>query len=1695
MPTPASGASGSFISRREQRRIAAAPSPAVAGFRPAGVALAVAAAFMGAGDALAQPTGAQVLQGQALLKQQGNSLVVTTQNAAGTNRSVINWQSFSVPSGSSTRFDQPTVQSLSINRVVGNDPSAIFGTLSSNGRLVLVNPSGIAVGAGAVVDTAGFTASTLRMTDADALAGRLLFGDGSLGGGGMRVDGSIVARSGDVVLIAPNVQVGQQALVQAPNGSTLLAAGQKVELTGRGLEGIVMQVQAPDNSAVNLGTLQGDAVGIFAGTLKHSGLIQANAVTTDGGRVVLRATGDNLVDGAITAKAGGNGGSVDLLGDRVALYGNGSIDASGATGGGSVRIGGDYQGSNASVPNASSTFVGANATINADATQAGNGGRVIVWSNDGTRFYGNISARGGANGGDGGFAEVSGKQYLEFAGAADMRAPGGQTGTLLLDPNNINISSGTTSIGLPGGIPVVFGGGVGTSTLNNGLLSAQLETSDVIVKTSLGSGGSGNITVSAPVTWSNAHALALDADGTIAIGGSIGAPSGTLMLLGSLGISQTAPIKVASLFLETGSGSAILTDTGNRVGTLAASVATLNFVNGTSLAIGSVSSPSLGLGGSGILFDNGATVTTSGGDLFVNQNISAFNTNADVRLKSSGSIMLTASIGPASSNVPKTVSLDAGTFITESIFTKISAQTLGVKAGGSVALNSPYNQVSVLSATGGASSDFEFRNSTNLTVGSYAGGFTAAGINWAGPVALAVAGNLTQTPAGIITTPTLGIASSNNGSVSLGSANKVDMLAASGGSGSGTVFVFNNAGPLTVGSIDENFYVDGIDWTGPVNLSTTASNPITLSSNVIAHGGSPLTITAGGTLSLDSSRVAQTEGGPITLVSKNGDIAFGNASVLSNGGDISLQATAGVIGGGQVASYDINGAMNPGNITLSGKGVFVDTVDAAPFFPVLGATPGGNVTVTGGSLGVSIGSIYAFGGNSSSGNGGGGGNVVVAATNGGSVYVNGIFSTGGSAYSLGTGGTGGAVSLSSGTGTITANFIMSAGGYSSMGNGGSGGNVVVNTGGSLGIGTIVAVAGPSTSLGSGGNGGNVTVTATGSGSVSISDIYAYGGVGGVQGGTGGNGGVVSITTGSGSTWVGFINTSGASSQVAAAGSGNTVFVSSSGSLGIGSIYSSGAPSYSLGAGGNAGNVTVIANTFTTVPSIGANGGSGGTSDLSAGPAGGNGGSGGTVLIKQTAGTFVTTPSIYASGGTGGDGFTSMGPGSGGNGGHVTIQSTGGALTLTGGNYWGYIHADAGGSGYDYYNSVAPVGGSLGSITALATTVNVNGQIDFSGNWFNTTAMNMTSAYVSGGGYFSNEPTGKLTIGGNSTLAAYGGVLNQLGGTITSSPGGAVLSVTDNYGTLTIPAGTSLGIATNLITSAAFCAGATTSGCGFFALFNHPTGVIQGSGMLQLYGNDLDNYGHIKPGGAGTVGSLSVGGGVRFEAGSFLDIDIASASSYDKLSVSGSTVFVNNNALKQVGTAAATDATVQITYLDGATFATGDTFSILSSSGGVFGTPVIAGVSELTIAPPPPSAPPSVTLISSADVAPIPPAPPPTVAPTPAPTIAPTPAPTVAPTPAPTVAPTPPPTSPPPTSPPPTSPPPPTAPPPSSQSPLADRIVELLGGDHETAQKVVAQLDTSPLTTFTQLVIKEEKKQQDDTKTPAADNVVANVCSK
>ena len=439
-----------------------APQDVIARIAPLALSLALVWG-VAAPAAWANPTGAAAIVGSANLATQGNKLTVTTQNGVGLQHSAINWQSFSIPAGNTTHFQQPSAASTVINRVVTNVPSQLFGTLSSNGHLVLVNQAGIAVGAGALVDTAGFTASALRMSDADALAGRLRFGDATVSTAGVSVQGRILARSGDAVLIAPNIDTGKDALIQAPNGSTLLAAGQQLEITGRGLEGISFQVQAPTDQALNLGMLSGNAVGIFAGTLKHSGQIRADAVTVEGGKVVLKASRQLGVVGQVSAQAmNQRGGTIQATAPEVLVQASAVLDASGATGGGTIRIG-----------EISADSVNVAGRLDASAPVSGNGG----------------------------FIETSAVN-LKVAESAVVttQAANGKTGTWLIDPLDFTISEG--------GAPQ-SASGIGASTL-----STALADNNVSIATTgyAGDGlGNGDIFVSSAVSWDTNNTLTLNA--------------------------------------------------------------------------------------------------------------------------------------------------------------------------------------------------------------------------------------------------------------------------------------------------------------------------------------------------------------------------------------------------------------------------------------------------------------------------------------------------------------------------------------------------------------------------------------------------------------------------------------------------------------------------------------------------------------------------------------------------------------------------------------------------------------------------------------------------------------------------------------------------------------------------------------------------------------------------------------------------------------------------------------------------------------------------------------------------------------------------------------------------------------------------------------------------------------------------------
>lgn len=412
--------------------------------RPRALALAVGLAFASAATpALANPGGATVVSGSATFAASGNTLDITNTPGA-----IIHWQQFSIGKDEITRFIQQNAASAVLNRVTGQNPSTILGQLLSNGRVFLINPSGIAFGQGALVDVAGLAASTLNLSDTDFLAGRMRFA--GMGGEGRLTNAGTLraADGGHVYLIAPNVENQASGVIATPRGELIIAAGNSVELVNARTPAIRVELTAPGNEALNAGAIVAASgrVGVFGTLIRNSGLVSASrAELGEGGKIVLRADRELMLEGGRVEAIGDQGGEIQLLGTHVGVVGAAQLDASGDSGGGTVLVGGDLQGANPQVQNAARTYVGSDATLKADALVQGDGGKVVVWADEWTRYYGATSAKGGAAGGNGGFVEVSGKQALDFNGRVDVGAPFGVSGTVLLDPQDIVVHDTTST--------------------------------------------------------------------------------------------------------------------------------------------------------------------------------------------------------------------------------------------------------------------------------------------------------------------------------------------------------------------------------------------------------------------------------------------------------------------------------------------------------------------------------------------------------------------------------------------------------------------------------------------------------------------------------------------------------------------------------------------------------------------------------------------------------------------------------------------------------------------------------------------------------------------------------------------------------------------------------------------------------------------------------------------------------------------------------------------------------------------------------------------------------------------------------------------------------------------------------------------------------------------------------------------------
>jgi filamentous hemagglutinin family protein len=444
-----------------------------------GIPLVVLAPLWGT-SAAAQSITAAVDGTHTVVTQQDSQFTIEqgTLSANGANL-FHSFESFAVGTGEQANFVVPADVQNVLARVSSAAPALINGHLQVSGgapNFYLMNPAGVLIGPDASVNLP----ANLTVTTADGIG----FGENWFRASGENSYENLTSEpAGDYVFSAERAgAIANEANLSLKPAASLTLLGGTVVNTGHlsTAGGEVTVAAVPGESLVRLRsnhsllTLELSAVPAsferdmsaivpldLPALLTHSEQTHAsNLVVNADGTVSLTGSslapvlggssaisrGQAIVSGGISvdytvdSSLPAIGGNITVVGDRISLL-NASLSAAGLQGGGTLRIGGDYRGQS-TLPAATLTTVDAQTTLVANALIHGDGGQVTIWANDTTQYLGEIVATGGERAGNGGRVEVSGKQSLFFNGNVDTRAPFGEIGSLLLDPENIVIVNG-----------------------------------------------------------------------------------------------------------------------------------------------------------------------------------------------------------------------------------------------------------------------------------------------------------------------------------------------------------------------------------------------------------------------------------------------------------------------------------------------------------------------------------------------------------------------------------------------------------------------------------------------------------------------------------------------------------------------------------------------------------------------------------------------------------------------------------------------------------------------------------------------------------------------------------------------------------------------------------------------------------------------------------------------------------------------------------------------------------------------------------------------------------------------------------------------------------------------------------------------------------------------------------------------------
>jgi filamentous hemagglutinin family protein len=904
----------------------------------------------------ALPTGGTVQAGSATINQPTSEQMIIQQT---TDKAVIDWQEFGIGSAEHVDF-QLSQGGVTLNRVTGNDVSQIFGKLTSNGDLWLINPNGILFGATAQVDVRGLLATTSDISNADFLSSNYNFGVPSSLSSTVVNQGSITAAEGGLVaLVAPGVQ--NMGIITARLGKVSLASGKTFtvdlygdQLINLGVDSQVMgQVTGMDGEVLsslvtNSGSVFADggvvrldvnaAQGIVDRVINMDGVIQAHSVSEQNGTIILSGgeAGEVHVAGTLDASGygeGETGGTVHVLGDMLAFYDNGLIDVSGDLGGGTLLFGGDYQGQG-SVPNATDVFVGPNTQTFAVAVTSGNGGKLIFWADRRMRFYGIVKGRGGKYFGDGGFVEVSGKEELYFDGFVDTTAANGKTGTLLLDPEELTIAKGSGPSTSSAATFDLGGNKTGPSlgTIFESTLEGASQTTNVVLLATnsivLGKNSSEQISLNMQQGSGNSVTFKVT-DGTISFANTLSSVStqgGDIIFDASGDLSLGSLTSNGGDISLTGSDLTLLnTDT-----RLSAGTGNINITEDLAGDIGLGDSTTC-TGTCGMTISNSDLSKMSGNKLIINgsSNNGAIYVGGVTQTTSTftgGVELKDAHISGAKGGV-----FFEGAASTFSTLTAESLNGMEVNANltttaGALTLDGDSNNVAesvVPNDSMTIASGVTLTSASNISLSATTGGISAAGaLTLNAPSSITLTGNLTATGA-VDLSANSGITLNNNitSSSSLNiNANSSTLSLASG-------VVLSSAGALTLAASDASSL-------GSLTLTSTGST-ININNSLTSTGAVDITANSG--LFLNNSTL--TGAGNITLQGGSGLTLVSSMGITSSAGNITLGASGG--------SITANGAFtlsSNGSITVSDA---LTSAGAATLNANSGITLGNNFTANG----------------------------------------------------------------------------------------------------------------------------------------------------------------------------------------------------------------------------------------------------------------------------------------------------------------------------------------------------------------------------------------------------------------------------------------------------------------------------------------------------------------------------------------------------------------------------------------------------------------------------------------------------------------------------------------------------------------------------------------------------------------------------